>query len=102
MKNEKIWEKMETPYGTFYHRKPAPFENEILIRDGCGTRQTQRRIKLARELGYDIIDGNDYKLPDRKKWEEHYVIALRKTNSRTRGFCVATTFAVKPVFCNSK
>ena len=59
------------------------------------SKQTLDRIATHEALGFEILIGNDWRLPDRPKWRKHEVVRLCQTNSRHHGRCVRTVFAVK-------
>lgn len=93
MKNLKIWEENKY-YPGVYTRKTVELSDleEIALVSGVST---EKRITVFKNHGWTIIDGNDYRLPDRKKYADYYVVKLRQTNSTTHGKCIATTFAIK-------
>jgi len=59
------------------------------------SKQTLDRIAAHEALGFEIIIGNDWRLPDRPKWRNHEIVRLCITSSRRHGRCVRTVFAVK-------
>jgi hypothetical protein len=68
-------------------------EREIL--HYLGRDQTARRIEIFRANGWEIHDGNDYRLPDRPLYAGRDVVRLCQTNHRRHGKCVRTVFAVR-------
>jgi hypothetical protein len=56
---------------------------------------TIRLIAEHEALGFEIVIGNDYRLPTRPKWRNYEVRRLCGTNSRRHGRCIRTVFAVK-------
>ena len=101
MRNPLIWKTYTwiDMYGkeqTGYVRREVQLlrrEKEVL--EYRGKNQTDYRIGTFKDTGWTIVDGNDYKLPSRKKYENCFVVCLRSTNSKKHGRCIRTTFAVR-------
>ncbi len=47
--------------------------------------------------GYTVLDGNDWRLSQRKKWANFECVKLAQTNSRRHGKCVSTVWAVRRI-----
>lgn len=61
------------------------------------TSKTLEKIAHYTALGYTIIEGNNHRLPSRKKYHNHEVIRLAQTNSRIHGLCINTVYAIKKI-----
>jgi hypothetical protein len=59
------------------------------------TKKTIEKMEKFKQQGFKIIVGNNPFMNKTQKWENHYLILLAHTNSRTHGFCVRTVWAVK-------
>ena len=95
----KIWEPIRYWVGTpeektIYRRRETPDQRAINdIRESSHT-QTNSRIAEARRRGYTILDGNDWRLADRPKYANHWVIKICQTNG-PRGLCARTVWGIK-------
>jgi hypothetical protein len=61
------------------------------------SKKTIEKIKKYKDLGYEIIIGNNPKLPQSKKYNNCECIRLCLTNSRYHGWSIRTVWAVKKI-----
>ncbi len=65
--------------------------------DVTHTAKTIKKISEYAAAGYTILDGNDWRLSQRKKWANFECVKLSQTNSRRHGKCVSTVWAVRRI-----
>jgi len=58
--------------------------------------QTRDRIARYRACGWDIIEGNNPRLPKTKRWSGYECVRLCLTNSKRHGWPIRTVWAVRP------
>ena len=58
-------------------------------------KKTIRKMESAQSEGYSIIIGNNPYMRNAKKWKNHDLILLARTNARTHGYCIRTVWATK-------
>tara|TARA_Y100000310_G_scaffold56897_1_gene52183 strand:+ start:1149 stop:1358 length:210 start_codon:yes stop_codon:yes gene_type:complete len=58
-------------------------------------KKTIRKMESAQSEGYSIIIGNNPYMRDTKKWKNHDLILLARTNARTHGYCIRTVWAAR-------
>lgn len=61
------------------------------------TEKTLEKVAFYQAQGYAIIEGNNHRLPTRKKYRDYEIVRIARTNSRYHGHCINTIWAVKPV-----
>jgi len=59
------------------------------------SKKTLSLIEEYESMGYEIIIGNNPRLPDSKKWSEYECVRLCLTNSRYHGWSIRTVWAVR-------
>ena len=59
-------------------------------------KSTIARIEKYASQGYQIIEGNNWRLNRAKKYAKHHCIRLAQTNSRLHGKSINTVWAVRP------
>ena len=59
------------------------------------SKKTKSRIDMYSSMGYEIIIGNNPRLPDAKKWADYECVRLCLTNSKYHGYSVHTVWAVR-------
>ena len=62
------------------------------------SKKTLSLIDSYSSMGYEIIIGNNPRLPDAKKWSGYECVSLCRTNSRYHGWSIRTVFAVRRVY----
>jgi len=93
MMNPKIWEKS---YGYWVRKRvaaPPITEKRYPLMDA--SKYSEQLAAAYSDAGYTIHDGNNPRMPYAKKWKNHIVVCIRRTNSKTHGHCINTTFATK-------
>lgn len=65
------------------------------------SKKTKSLIEEYESMGYEIIIGNNPRLPEAKKWADYECVRLCLTNSKYHGYSVHTVWAVRKwyVFC---
>ncbi len=58
-------------------------------------KKTIQKMDECVEQGFKIIVGNNPYMDSFKKWANHDLILLARTNSRTHGYCIRTVWAIK-------
>ena len=59
------------------------------------SKKTKRLIEEYESMGYEIIIGNNPRLPEAKKWADYECVRLCLTNSKHHGYSVHTVWAVR-------
>ena len=59
------------------------------------SKKTKSRIDMYSSMGYEIIIGNNPRLPEAKKWSDYECVRLCQTNSKHHGYSVHTVWAVR-------
>ena len=59
------------------------------------SKKTKSRIDMYRSMGYEIIIGNNPRLPDAKCWQDYECVRLCQTNSKHHGWSIRTVWAVR-------
>jgi hypothetical protein len=58
-------------------------------------KQTLDLVEKYEGLGYEIHVGNNPRMDLTKKWADHDLVRIARTNSRYHGNCVRTVWATK-------
>ena len=61
------------------------------------SKKTKSLIDQFESRGYDIIIGNNPRLPESKRWADYECVRLCLTNSKHHGWCIRTVWAVRRV-----
>tara|TARA_B100000214_G_scaffold375332_1_gene361214 strand:- start:2793 stop:3203 length:411 start_codon:yes stop_codon:yes gene_type:complete len=59
------------------------------------SKKTLSLIEEYASMGYEIIIGNNPRLPEAKKWANYECVRLCRTNSPTHGWSIRTVWAVR-------
>jgi len=59
------------------------------------SKKTKRLIDQYKSMGYEIIIGNNPRLPDAKCWQDYECVRLCLTNSKYHGWSIRTVWAVR-------
>tara|TARA_R100000687_G_C6324860_1_gene106760 strand:+ start:318 stop:512 length:195 start_codon:yes stop_codon:yes gene_type:complete len=61
------------------------------------TKKTIKKMDECIQKGFEIVVGNNPYMDSFKKWANHNLILLARTNSRTHGYCIRTVWAIKKI-----
>ena len=61
------------------------------------TKKTIKKMDECIQQGFEIVVGNNPYMDSFKKWANHNLILLARTNSRTHGYCIRTVWAIKKI-----
>ena len=83
------------PEDAIKHRTASVMEQIKQENNMQFAKKTIQKMDEYVERGFGIIIGNNPFMDSFKKWANHDLILLARTNSRTHGYCIRTVWAIK-------